>query len=72
MGDFRFMTQNSILINFDMDLIIVIVNLEFLNNSEGFIPHKRLPEKFHNKKHSLEHNLEHFGISAQFSLRFRD
>ena len=68
MGDFRFMTQNSILINFGMDLIIVIVNLEFLNNSEGFIPYKRLPEKFHNKKH----NLEHFGISAQFSLRFRD
>ena len=55
-------------LNFDMDLIIVIVNLEFLNNSEGFIPYKRLPEKFHNKKH----NLEHFGISAQFSLRFRD
>ena len=68
MGDFRFMTQNSILINFDMDLIIVIVDLEFLNHSEGFIPYKRLPEKFHNKKH----NLEHFGISAQFSLRFRD
>ena len=68
MGDFRFMTQNSILINFDMDLIIVIVNLEFLNNSEGFIPYKRLSEKFHNKKH----NLKHFGISAQFSLRFRD
>ena len=68
MRDFNIMTQNSILINFDMNLIIVIVNLEFLSNSEGFIPYKRLPEKFHNKKH----NLEHFGISVQFSLRFRD
>ena len=28
MGDFNIMTQSSILINFDMDFIIGIVNLE--------------------------------------------
>ena len=41
MGDFDIMTQNSILVKFNMDFIIEIVNLEFLNKSENFIPYKK-------------------------------
>ena len=37
MGDFNIMTQKSILINFGMDFIIEIVNLDLLKNSESFI-----------------------------------
>ena len=44
MGDFIIMTQNSIFINFGMDVMIAIVNLEFLKNSKDFIPYKILPE----------------------------
>ena len=34
MEDFNIMTQNSILINEDMEFIIEILNLEFLKNQE--------------------------------------
>ena len=40
------MTQNSILINFDVDFIIEIVNQDVLKNLEYFIPYKTSQEKF--------------------------
>ena len=42
------MTKNSILIYFGVDFIIEILNLEFLENLEYFIPYKKLTETFHN------------------------
>ena len=45
MGDFNIMTQNSILINFDVDFIIEIVNLEVLKIFQYFIPYKTSQEK---------------------------
>ena len=45
MGGFKIMTQSSILINFGVDFIIEIVNLEVLKKLEHFIPYKTLLEK---------------------------
>ena len=39
------MTQSSILINFGVDIIIEIVNLEVLKKLKHFIPYKTLLEK---------------------------
>ena len=44
MKNFNNTSQNSFLINFGMDFIIEIVNLEFLKNLECFVPYKKLPE----------------------------
>ena len=41
MRDFNIMTQNSILINFGMDFIIEIINLDLFEISESFILHTR-------------------------------
>ena len=48
-GDCNIMTQNSNLINFGMDFIIEIINLDLFKNSESFIL-KKISEKFNLKE----------------------